>query len=127
MTETERHSGAWLDALHQLIENQQPISSGECLRLIRMAETEYARANAAEGRVKEQEQEIIALRAYLWRIRDAVMREGGWCYDYRTMDAARIAQKVNMIWREARDAGHKPFLPDEESSEKRGGSDDGEV
>jgi hypothetical protein len=57
----------------------------------------------------EERQRVEVLQTYLWRIRDAVMHEGGWCYDYRTEEGARIAEAVNTIWREARDAGYEPF------------------
>jgi hypothetical protein len=61
------------------------------------------------GDLVAEREKVRVLQTYLWRIRDAVMHEGGWCYDYRTEEGARIAEAVHTIWREARDAGHEPF------------------
>jgi hypothetical protein len=65
---------------------------------------ETYRANA-EAVIVPLDARIAALGNAMWRIRDAVMHEGGWCYDYETAEGKRIADAVNAIWRETRDQG----------------------
>jgi hypothetical protein len=56
----------------------------------------------------------------MWSIRNAVMHEGGWCYDYKTEEGKRIADAINSIWREARDAGLPVLGADEEGVKPKG-------
>jgi hypothetical protein len=85
------------------------LTADEMMRLFVTAETAQTENVALRDRLARAEAEVVALRTYLWRIRDAVMHEGGWCYDYKTAEEAHIAEVVNVIWREARDNGHEPF------------------
>lgn len=65
-------------------------------------------APTAAAIIRAKDAEVVRLTVLFAAVREVVMHEGGWCFDYETAEGKRLCDALRPLWHAALDPPDPP-------------------